>query len=177
MEVLLAKRLVCAIAIIVGSLAQSMAWGAAGDLRLTPNVTDELNLVLKVCDSLHKSLLAQNDEQIDVGLREVIVQLVRAKSASTAVKPHERSHLLRILDAALEQFELTQGSIGDERRARLTEGFNQVVNLVRIYRLDGAYSIYFCPKDQTTWVQRGSRAQNPFRNAASQETCAMRVPK
>ena len=176
MEPFFAKPTVRVLVLTVAILVQSVVWAAAGDLRLTPAVTDELNLVLKVCDGLHKSLLTQNDEQVDMGLRELIVQLDRAKSASTAVKPHERGHLLRILDMAHEQFELTQSSVGDERRARLAEGFNQVVNLRRIYHLDGTYGIYFCPKDHITWIQRGNRGQHPF-HGVEREPCAMRVPK
>ena len=66
---------------------------------------------------------------------------------------------MRILDAAKEQFELSQVAYGQERRERLTEGFNQLVNLVRIYKVDKVYGIYFCPVDRSTWVQTGNKAQ------------------
>jgi hypothetical protein len=152
----------------------------AGELALSPQVTAELNQVLKVGDALHKSLLSQDEEQIEMGVRDIIVQLDRAKNASNQVKPHDRRHLLRVLDSAYEQFEQTQAEYGERRRVRLEEGFNQLVNIVRIYRVDRSYGIFFCPKDRTTWVQRGQKPQNPFRSIAEsghREPCGMRVPR
>lgn len=149
----------------------------AGELTLASEVMHELNSVLRAGDGLHKSLVAQDDEQIDIGLRDVLHQLIRAKGALLFAKPHERRHLVRILEAAQENFELTRSSYGDERRARLEDGYNQLVNLVRIYRLDRAYGIFFCPKDKTTWVQRGNKPQNPFHPDDRRESCGMRVTR
>lgn len=149
----------------------------AGELVLAAPLTIELNRVLKMSEALHKSLLSQNEERVDLALRDMLWQLERARDASQYAKPHERGHLVRILDSAREHFELTQSSYGDERRSRLEDGFNQLVNLVRIYKLDRTYSIYFCPKDKTTWVQTGIKAQNPFKAESSREPCGMRVPK
>lgn len=150
---------------------------SAGELRLAPAITHELNQVLKVSDGLHHSLLDRDDEQIEMSIRDMILQLDRAKSASMQTKPHDRRHLVRIIDAAHEQFELTQTSYGDERKLRLEDGFNQLVNLVRIYKLDSSYAIFFCPKDRTTWVQKGAKAQNPFRAEGHRDNCGIRVSK
>jgi len=150
----------------------------AGELiTLEPSLMTELNLVLKAGVTLHHSLIAQNDEQIDINLRDVIVELERAKSKSMIAKAHERSHLLRILDGAQEGFELSQSTVGEERTARLEGAFNQLVNLVRIYRVERGYEIFFCPKDRSTWVQRGSKAQNPFQSGGSREPCGIKVPR
>lgn len=147
----------------------------AGALVLALPLANELNSVLNVTSSLHQSLVLQDEEQIDLGLRDMIWHLERARVASNFAKEHERRHLLIILDSAREHFELTQTSFGEERRAQLERGFNQIVNLVRIYKLDRKFGIFFCPRDRTSWVQKGWKAQNPFR-PDSLRTCGMRVP-
>ena len=157
-------------------ISTSIVW--AGELHLAPALTNELNSVLRVSDGLHKSLVSHNEEQIEMGLRDLVLQLGKAKGASHLAKPHDRRHLVRILEAAHEQFELTQSSYGDERKARLEEGFNQIANLVRIYKLDRNFGIFFCAKDRTTWIQKGVKPQNPFRTEGStREPCGMRVPR
>jgi hypothetical protein len=84
---------------------------------------------------------------------------------------------VRILDGAREQFELTHSAVGEERRARFINGYNQLANIVRIYKVDRAFAIFFCPKDRTNWVQKGSKALNPFRGPASREVCGMKIPR
>lgn len=150
----------------------------AGQLTLSPALTAELNQVLSISDVLHRSLVEQNEEQIEISLREIVLQLEKARAASYMAKPHDRRHLIKMLDAAYEQFELTQSSYGDERKERLAEGFHQLANLVRVYKLDRSFGIFFCPKDRTTWVQKGHIARSPFRNQRqSRETCGIRVSR
>jgi hypothetical protein len=151
--------------------------GAKAELELPAPIARELNQVLKVSSSLHQSLVAQDEEQTELGLRDVIHELQRARKASEQFKPHERGHLLRILDAAQDDFEQTLSSSGTERTEHLEEAFNQLVNLLRIYRLDHAYGIFFCPKDRTNWVQKGDRAKNPFHTEGEREPCGMKVPR
>jgi len=154
--------------------------GKTGDLQLAPQVMLELNHLIKASDTLHKSLLSQDEEQIEMGIRDIIIQIDKAKATTARLKPHERGHLLRILDSAHEQFEQTRASYGEQRRLRLEEGFNQLVNIVRIYRIDRQYGIFFCPKDRTTWIQKGWQAQNPFRamtESGRREPCGIRVPR
>lgn len=148
----------------------------AGDLVLASGMMAELNAVLKTSLSLHQALVAQNEDQMELSLRDLLVELERAKSVSTAIKPHERAHLVRILDAARDSFAAMQSAFGEERKSDLVEGYNQLVNLARIYRLNTAYGIFFCPKDKTTWIQRGNKAQNPFGAEMSRESCGIKVP-
>jgi hypothetical protein len=148
----------------------------SGALVLGSRLTQELNLVLKASEGLTRSLVGQNEEQIELGLRDILWQIDKVRTLSSAAKPHERGHLIRILDAAHENFELTQTSYGEERRIRLEDGYNQLVNLVRIYRLDRSYGIFFCPRDRTTWIQRGGKPVSPFRSEPQREPCGIRVP-
>jgi hypothetical protein len=153
--------------------------GKAGELTLDPQLTRELNAVLQAGDDLRLSLLRQSEEQIDIGIRDLLQQIDRAREVSHLAKPYERGHLLRILDAAKENFEVVQTSYGTQRKTQLEEGYNQLVNLVRIYKLDRTYSIYFCPKDKESWVQKVGKPQSPFTASASssREPCGMRIPK
>lgn len=166
------------VAVATTGLIYSTESSAKGELILNTQLTRELNHVLKMGDSVHHSLVVNDEEQTDLGLRDLLKQIDRARAVSHLAKAHERSHLLIILDAAKEQFEQTQSAFGNERRRRLEEGFNQLVNLVRIYRLDKSYGIYFCPKDKATWVQTGFKGQNPFQTSSGgREPCGIRVQK
>ncbi len=155
----------------------SLAGAPKTTLVLNTPVTKELNSVLRMGDAVHHSLVAQNEELTDIGLRDLLRQIARARTHLSYAKDYERPHLVRILDAAREQFELSQAAYGQERRTRLSEGFNQLVNLVRIYKLDKSYSIYFCPIDKSTWVQTGNKAQYPFPPAGNREPCGVRVDR
>ena len=171
----------CALSAVVFAVALLCAFpaiaGRNAELVLSPALTRELNLVLKTSEALHKSLVRQDDEQVEIGLKDLLQQIDHARALSHLAKPHERAHLVRILDAAREQFEVTKTAYGEQRRAHLEDAFNQLVNLVRIYRLDRAYGIFFCPKDKTTWVQKGAKPQNPFRTEGGREPCGMRVER
>jgi hypothetical protein len=163
------------ITLLISSVVQ--AGGPKGTLMLSPALTRELNLVLKAGDAVHHSLVAQNEELTDIGLRDLLRQIAHASAHLNLAKDYERPHLVRILDAAKEQFELSQVAYGQERRVRLTEGFNQLVNIVRIYKVDKQYGIFFCPSDRSTWVQTGSKAQYPFTPIGSREPCGMKVDR
>lgn len=177
---LITSPLVLSLTLILGLLDGSSAFAATrapAGLALSPTLTNELNQVLRAGDLLHQALVGRSDEQIEMSVRDILWHLDRARNALRTAKPHERAHLSRILSAARQHFEVTQTAYGEERRSRLEDGFNQLVNLVRIYRLDKSYSIFFCPKDRTTWVQKGSRGRNPFQSEWSRESCGIRVPR
>lgn len=147
----------------------------AGRIDLVPRLAAELNQILKVSESLQLAMLNKSEDQLDISVREVVSQIERTVSLSKLAKPHERNHLLRILRTARENFELAQGSFGKERDSHLENGLNQLVNIVRIYKVDRVYGIFFCSKDKNSWVQRGKKPQNPFRGPASKVDCGMRV--
>ena len=155
------------------TFAVSMPVLAAG-LVLQSNEMTALNRILNAGDSLHKSLVAQNEDQIEIGIRDLINQIDQARQTSAALKAHERGHLLLVLDAAREQFDQTQTAYGEERVSRLIDGFNQLANIVRVYQVERSYGIFFCPDDKTSWVQKGYRGQNPF-HPKSMLNCGIRV--
>lgn len=147
----------------------------AGRIELTSRLSVELNQILKASETLQQAMVNKSEDQLDFSVREIVLQIQKTVSLSSLAKPHERNHLLRILRTARENFEMAQGSYGQEREEHLTSGLNQLVNIVRIYRVDRAYGIFFCPKDKNSWVQKGKKPQNPFRSPASSLDCGLRV--
>ncbi len=151
------------------------ALSQAGDMSLHPTVMRELNFTIRSADFLHQALIKQDEEQLEIGIRDVIHQIDRVRTVAILAKQHERHHLLRILEAGREYLESAQTAFGEERRTTLQKAYNQMVNLVRIYKTDKLYGIFFCDKDKGSWVQRGYKAQNPF--TATQRHCGVRVSK
>ncbi len=151
------------------------AVGQAGDMALHPTVMRELNLTIRSADLLHQALIKQDEEQLEIGIRDVIHQIDRVRTVAILAKQHERHHLLRILEAGREYLESAQTAFGDERKTTLQQAYNQMVNLVRIYKIDKLYGIFFCDKDKGSWVQKGHKAQNPFTTTARH--CGVRVPR
>lgn len=154
-------------------------WGLksyGGNLQVAPAVVNELNLLLEAAHGLHEALVEQKQDRVELGVRDTLLQIDRARDASAKVKEHERRHLVRVLESAKTQFELVQSSSGEARREHMEQAFNQMVNLLRVYRLDRTYGIFYCPKDNTTWVQKGWKGTNPFRPNELLK-CGIRVPK
>jgi hypothetical protein len=160
--------------IALAVLPPQVASAAVAGLDLASPLMTAVNRVLSAGDKLHKSLIVQNEDEIEIGIRDMIWHIDQARQASAYAKPHERGHLLLILDAAREQFELTQSAYGEERRVSMEAGYNQLANLVRIYQVDRSYGIFFCPDDKSSWVQKGLKGQNPF-HPKGLLNCGMRV--
>lgn len=167
------RRVLIVSGLVLGSVSIS---AGAEELPLNPLLATELNRVLQAGDALHKSLVAQNEEQIEIDIHQLLWQIGSARDASATVKPHERGHIVLILDSAQREFEQTRTLYGEERRTRLEKGYDQIVNLLRIYRLDRAYSIFYCRDDNTSWIQKGQRGQNPFR-PKTLKNCGIRVER
>lgn len=145
----------------------------AGDLVLHPTVMRELNQVIRVADSLHGALLLGDEEQIEIAVRGVIHQIDRVRTVAILAKQHERPHLLKIVESGRDHLEVAQTAYGDERRSRFQQAYTQLVNVARIYKVEKAYGIYFCERDRSSWVQKGTKGQNPF--SPSLRKCAVRA--
>jgi hypothetical protein len=170
-----------AISGVIGSaLAGTVAVGVpspavAGTLALHPVLMLELNKTLNAYDGLHEAMYQQQDEQIDIRIRDVIRQIERASTYLVFAKTYERGHLRIILEAAYNRLERAQTAYGEERRDQLEAAVNDLVNLVRIYRVDKAYGIFFCARDKKSWVQRGYRPHDPFATTGALRDCGFRV--
>lgn len=144
-------------------------------LRLEPNTMAELSVLLSHGDDLHTALTKQEDEQIEVTLRDIQVSIARTMSASIRVKMHERAHLMKILESMAENVEIARNSGLTERRERISDVFNMMANVVRIYNVDARFKIFFCSRDKMTWIQTKARGVYPFPELNERE-CALRAP-
>lgn len=148
-------------------------------LVLEPNTMAELTTLLSAADSLHSSLARQDDEQIDVILRDIEMATRRTMATSARLKPHERSHLMKILESVEMNVGVARNSGDMDRRERIVDIFNMMANLVRIYGVDARFKIFFCDRDKMTWIQTKATGQHPFvdsREPASLRNCALRAP-
>lgn len=144
-------------------------------LRLESNTMAEITILLSHGDDLHSALTKQEDEQIEVTLRDIQVSIERTMLASTKVKPHERAHLLKILESMAENVEIARNSGINERRERIADVFNMMANVVRIYGVEARFKIFFCSRDKMTWIQTKGRGVYPFPELGERD-CAQRAP-
>lgn len=160
---------------LVALLIAVASTAKAGDLSLHPLVMRELNQLVKTSDTLHVALVREDEEFLEIAIRDLVLQTDRVWGTSAQAKPHERYHLIKILDSLREHLEIAHSAYGEERRQSLVMVFRQLVNIVRIYRVNKTYGIYFCGRDKSTWIQKGIKAQNPF--GVGTKSCGIKVPK
>lgn len=120
----------------------------------------ELNAVLKATDQLHGSIVKQDEQGVEASLKALVKHIDRAHKRSALAKS-ERPHLLKILNAARTQLEITQNSRGRTRQGSLKSAFEQLVQLAKVFKLD-TYRIFFCPTDRSVWLQKGWKPFNPI---------------
>ena len=144
-------------------------------LSLEPNTMAELTALLSAGDALHTGLQKQDDEQIDASLRDIEIASRRTIAMSARLKPHERSHLMKVLEAIESNVGVARNSGHSDRRERISDIFNMMANLVRVYGVDTSFKIFFCGRDKVTWIQRKPAGQYPFIESA-ERNCALRAP-
>jgi hypothetical protein len=147
-------------------------------LPLAREIRDPLQNVLIVNESIQVALIKQDEEALELALRDFEVAVRNAIAASRPVmKPHDRSHFVKLLSPLLETCVGIRSSGLAERRELLGQLLNGVSNIVRIYRVDPRFRVYFCPRDRLTWVQLRSRGEHPLSNSSnSDRSCALRAP-
>lgn len=173
MPVRLSYRLI--LGLLCFALTLSATPASAGDLNLHPLVMRELNVLVRTSDTLHVAMVRDDEEFLEIAIRDLFLQTDRVWATSSRAKPHERYHLIKILDSLREHLEIAHSAYGEERKQSLLMIFRQLVNIVRIYKVNKSYGIYFCDRDKSTWIQKGVKVQNPFGVAA--KTCGLKVPK
>ncbi len=144
-------------------------------LRLDHLTMADISALLGQGDALHGALTRQDDEQVEVVLRDLQIAIARVTQTSYRLKVHERAHLIKILEAMSENLEIARNSGSDERRERLADVFNMLANLVRIYAVESRFKIFFCSRDKMTWVQTKPRGVHPFPETGERD-CALRAP-
>lgn len=163
------------VAIAMSAGWRALAAPARSRLVIHSLVTAELTSLLSAGDLLHEALVKQDDEQVEVALKDIEQALKRTIAASRVLRPYERSHLLKLLEVTQEHAEVARNSGHSDRRERLIDIFNNLAILVRVYSVDARFKIFFCGKDRMTWVQTKARGQHPFPEAMDRD-CAVRAP-
>lgn len=167
-----------AFALITAALMPLAAGAGPGRLVLRSEAMNELTALLSAGDGLHTALIRQDEEQVEVALRDLETANRRVIARSSALREHERTHLMKILDLIDEQVGVARNSGHTERRMRLFDIFGNLANLVRIYAVDSRFKIFFCSRDKLTWIQVKPRGQYPFVDGAERSPsseCALRA--
>ena len=144
-------------------------------LVLEPNTMAELTALLSSGYALHTALQKQDDEQIDANLRDIEIATKRTMATSARLKVHDRQHLMKVLEAIESSVGVARNSGHSDRRDRISDIFNMMANLVRVYGVDTSFKIFFCGRDKVTWIQRKPAGQYPFVESA-ERNCALRAP-
>ncbi len=157
------------------SPSQLFAGRIGTNIVLRPNVTNELNKLLFASENLRIAMLNQDEDQIEICMRELMWEVDQARLVSSHVRDFDRRHLLKILDNIKGNLDMSSSSYGVYRKEFFLKIFNQFANIVRIYQVDARFSIFYCPKDHSTWIQASNKPENPFKNSSVPKDCGLKV--
>lgn len=143
-----------------------------------PNqIKARLNLILKITEGLHVSLVTKNEQLIATQTQSVLYavesaqrSLVDRSVASEQMGVHQvRSleYLLSDLKAALLNSQLSRG-----RGEPMAQALRQIVLLLKTFDINRSYQIYFCRKDKVSWFQKSGKPKNPLNPDSN---CATKV--
>lgn len=170
-----------AMSFLLGSAAYSKVPNQR--IKLEDQVTKNLGALLKDSEELYKALISQSDVGVKDRLKTMNQHADEALKRSKDTRD-VKSNILRgtasvdHLDWMLiEMKRFIKGAMessGNERKSFLQETFRQLVLLVKSYQIDHPYQVYFCRKDRSVWLQRGTKPKNPI-NPETYSTCGVKV--
>lgn len=152
--------------------AISMARRPVVKNKLPNELKVELNAVLKAAVDLQESSFKRSDQQTQQNIKKLLQKIGTAEKKASLAKT-QRIHLFKMLDAARGALEKSRRTAGADRHTFMQAAFRQIVGLAQSFQLD-TYKIFFCPKDKSTWLQRGAKPQNPV-NPETQGSCGKPV--
>jgi hypothetical protein len=120
----------------------------------------EVRYLLSDVEALHVHLVERKDPAVAASLNHVKRSLSRVRTRSALAGP-QRQHVEKILLAAERGVDLAKTKSGVAKREGLQEAYFQLVQLVRMFDFR-EYRIFFCPRDKSTWFQRGAKPRNPI---------------
>lgn len=129
-------------------------------INLTDTVAKALNNVLERASLVHDAFFNQSDQEIETYLRDLVNSIEGARQAAKGERIHGL-HLNRVLETAYNHFRSLMKTVGEERTKGLRLGYEQIVLIAQTYRLD-SYKIFYCGKNDTIWLQKNYKAQNPI---------------
>ena len=142
-------------------------------MSLKPELKTELNKVLKAGSDLHEACISKDEKKVNATVEGVLSAIDKAEK-KTVLADAEKPHLDRILNATKLRLEQVKRADGDDRKAALQEGFIQLVQISQLFPADPSYSVFFCSKDKSVWLQKGKKAKNPI-HPETFETCGKLV--
>ncbi len=141
-------------------------------MKVQVELREELNAVLKATSALQEASFKRDEQKTALATKALMKRLKMAARKAHLAK-EQRPHILKILNAAESYLDRSRKSAGRDRQTYFQRAFSQLVLIAQIYQLD-SYKIFFCPKDKSIWLQRGSKPQNPV-NPETYGTCGKLV--
>ncbi|MGE3975158.1 MAG: hypothetical protein AB7F59_11595 [Bdellovibrionales bacterium] len=152
---------------------------ATPKMKLSQPVAGSLFVILKGSEALHSSLYGMDHKKA----QENVMQLIKTVEIAQAVSSRSENaetlvHLDKILSSIKNRLRDVQNIPSNEKERRLSylkEFFQQLIQLTRLYDISHSYNVFFCPKDKEkgVWLQRSSKAQNPFDPEGSLKACGV----
>lgn len=128
-------------------------------ITLKPALKSEVSSLLKDMENVHAASTARSEAKLATSLSKAKAGIAKVRSKLN-LAGQQQLHISRILDTAEKGIDRAKTRTGAGRRAGMADAFYQIVQLVRVYGFTD-YKIYFCPKDKSTWFQRGKKPKNP----------------
>ncbi len=129
-------------------------------IKVQGELRAELNAVLKAAVGLQEASFKRHDQRTGKAVRALVKSLDAANKKAHLAK-EQRTHLVKILSSAKNYLEKSRRSTGADRQTYYQKTFHQLVLIAQVYQLE-PYKIFFCPKDRSVWLQKGSQPQNPI---------------
>jgi hypothetical protein len=152
-----------AVYIVLAVLVSAPVWAGRPVLKriaVAEALKVELNKVLKATDELHSACVEGDDAKIRKALTALVGSLEQAESRSV-LAGSERTHLVRVLNAAKGQVEMARMQSASKRERSLKSAFKNLVQVAQTYDVD-KYKIFFCSRDKSVWLQKGRKPKNPI---------------
>lgn len=103
--------------------------------------------------------------------------LVQALSQALRTADPDRQnkqHLDRILSEAQKSLEQFTATRGESKKQSLQNAFKQLVLIGQTYKTGEDFKFFFCNRDRSVWLQKGSKPKNPI-NPDNFLNCGTRV--
>ncbi len=120
----------------------------------------DFNQIMDSADDMYQACLTRKEDLIDQKLVELQKSIQKAEQQTKLVGP-AKTHLDRILNGTSMAVEKARGKHGEELSKGLKDTFHQLVQIAQIFKVEKV-NIFFCNLDQTVWVQKDKKPQNPI---------------
>lgn len=145
-------------------------------IHVDRSLKEQLLNILNTSDSLHTALVMQNEKLVKSNIDNLraVVNSALALSLQSGDE-NIRVHLVKTLRSMKGRLNDVRSVPNADPRKKyyLRESFQQIVQIARSYDLNHKYVIFFCAKDKErgVWLQKNTKAQNPFDPAGTLAKC------